>query len=405
MTPASRNDQQNGAITLLVAIGLVVLASLTSFYSARSVLFEQLATYNHAHAAQARMAADAALARALMVLTHTASGMENNLVGGEKCPESHTGPQWQCSRIQVSQNPALPNAELSAIAVRDVVLSPHVLMLQASARISEHNSAAHVRESVFIPAVAPAPELATLAPLIVNGCISEGLGARLRVCPLVSKGAACAGEAQGPAVQTHFVADTNGNGNHSESEKNACLALNPTSLPGGGGKTGPITVQTRTPCNRAAWRSVLGNITDAQLQAWSDAQERNGLTAFSHPARTVYWIDSPNTWQLSVGSTDLPALLVFSAKACAQRCPQISASARIVGSVLLDSGCQDEKMRGWQGGTIEGQLVVESGLPEWQQGTVLAHPEGRKAYNLNWPAGIDAARIQRVNGSWSSDAP
>jgi hypothetical protein len=150
---------------------------------------------------------------------------------------------------------------------------------------------------------------------------------------------------------------------------------------------------------------VLGDITNAQLHAWSAAQERNGLTAHTTPARTVYWIDSPSEWALSVGSAELPVLLVFSERACAQRCPSISASARIVGSVLLDSGCNDDKMRGWQAGTIEGQLVVESGLPEWQQGTVLARPEGRKAYSLNWPTGIDATRVQRVNGSWSGNAP
>jgi hypothetical protein len=80
-------------------------------------------------------------------------------------------------------------------------------------------------------------------------------------------------------------------------------------------------------------------------------------------------------------------------------------SVRVFGSVLLDPGCDDEKMRGWQAGTIEGQLVVESGLPEWRSGTVLAKREGRDAYILNWPAGINAARVQRVHGSWSEGAP
>lgn len=405
MTPTSKNAPQNGAITLLVAIGMVVLASLTSFYSARSVLVEQLATHNHGHAAQARMAADAALARAQMALISTSSGLENLLIGGANCPASHIGLQWQCSRINLPRHPSMPEAELTAIALRDVLLSPHVLMLQASARISGYNSTAHVRESVFIPTLAPAPEMATPSTLVVNGCISEAVGARVRVCPPVGQGIACTGSAKGPAVQTHFVADTDRNGGISVAEKNACLALNPSSLPGGGDLTGPPNAVARTPCNRAAWRSVLGNITDAQLKAWSNAQERNGLTAHTQPARTIYWIDSPSDWQHSVGSTDLPALLVFSDKACAQRCPRISAGARIVGSVLVDSGCQDEKMRGWQGGTIEGQLVVESGLPEWQQGTVLAHPGGRKAYILNWPTGIDATQVQRVNGSWRGYAP
>ena len=62
MTPVRRPSVQSGAITLLVAIGLVVLAALASFYSSRSVLMDQLAGHNHARAAQSRMAAEAALA-------------------------------------------------------------------------------------------------------------------------------------------------------------------------------------------------------------------------------------------------------------------------------------------------------------------------------------------------------
>lgn len=403
----SRQVQQKGAITLLVAIGLVILASLTSFYSVRSVLVDQLASLNHAHAAQARWAADAALARAQAELPQQASGLAHVLVGGADCPEGQIGPRWECSHLTVTQHPAMTQARLSAIAVRDVVLSPHVLTLHASASVTGQNSQAQVRESVFVPAVAPAPERPNPAAVVANGCISEAEGARLRVCLSEGQGTACAssGNGSGPAIHTHFVEDTNRDGSISVAEKNTCLGLSPTSLPGGGSQTGPSTAIARGPCNRAAWRSVLGDITDAQLQTWSDAQARNGLTAQTTPARTVYWIDSASEWPLSVGSPEWPALLVFSAQACAQRCPSISASARIVGSVLMDAGCNDEKMRGWQAGTIEGQLVVESGLPEWRGGTVLSRPAGRKAYTLDWPAGIDATQVQRVNGSWSANTP
>ncbi len=403
MTAPHKPQPQDGAITLLVAIGLVVLASLTSFYSARSTLMDQLSSHNHARASQARLAAEAALAGAQASVSSTPIPDVMNHRGS--CPKGVSGLQWQCSALDLARHPALPQAELSAIAVRDLIMSPHVITLHASARIREQNSRALVRESLFVPAVAPAPALHAPAALVINGCVSEAAGARLRVCPLTSKGMACSGTAKGPAVLTHWVADTNGNGSISSAEKNACLALSATSLPGGGSKTGPSTANARSPCSRAAWRTVLGDITDAPLQAWSQAQERSGLTAQTTPARTLYWIDSPADWQHSVGSADSPALLAFSTKACAQRCPRIDTSARIHGSVLLDAGCNDEKMRGWQAGTIEGQLVVESGLPERRSGTVLARPEGRNAYILNWPQGIDASRVQRVNGSWSEGEP
>jgi hypothetical protein len=396
---------QNGAITLLVAIGLVILASLTSFYSARSALMDQLASQNHAHASQARLAADAALAIAQEAIPSTADPISALLATREPCPAGVSGPQWQCSAIPLPPHPAMPQTQLRATAVRDLVTSPHVITLHARASSPENNSLAHVRESLFVPSVALAPNLPAPAALVLNGCVTEATGASLRVCPLVDQGNSCAGTAKGLAVLTHFVQDSNGNGSISSAEKNACLDLKTTSLPAGGSTTGPSTTVARSPCNRAAWRSVLGDITDEQLQAWSAAQEANGLTAQTKPPRSVYWIDSPSDWQFSVGTPETPAVVVFSAKACAQRCPRMATSVRIVGSVLFDSGCNDEKMRGWQAGTIEGQLVVESGLPEWRFGTVLARPEARNAYLLNWPEGIDARRVQRINGSWSEGKP
>ena len=64
------HSRQDGAITLLVAMGLVVLASMTALFSARSVLVDQLASHNHGRGSQARLAAEAALASAQSALLH-----------------------------------------------------------------------------------------------------------------------------------------------------------------------------------------------------------------------------------------------------------------------------------------------------------------------------------------------
>jgi Tfp pilus assembly protein PilX len=94
MTAHRQTTAQNGAITLLVAIGLVILASLTSFYSARSALMEQLASQNHAHASQARLAADAALASAQAAVPSTANQISALLAIRSTCPAGVSGPQW-----------------------------------------------------------------------------------------------------------------------------------------------------------------------------------------------------------------------------------------------------------------------------------------------------------------------
>lgn len=405
MTRTSLAQAQHGAINLLVAIGLVMLASLTSYYSSRSVLLDQLAGQNHARAAQSRLAADAALAWAQADIASRSAPFDAVFTNQAPCPASVQGLQWQCAGMAVPPHPALPQTQSSVTVVRDLVMAPHVLTLHAQATVAGQSSRGQVRESLFMPVLAPAPGDAPQAALVLNGCVSEALGASLRVCPLSRSGQACSGTASAPAVQTHFVVDTNRNGTISSAEKTACMALTSTSLPGGGTRMGPNGALPRSPCNRAAWRSVLGDITAEQLQTWSAAQERNGLHALSTPPRTIYWIDSPADWSQSVGTPETPALLVFSAKSCTLRCPRIAPGVHIHGSVVLDAGCDDEKMRGWQGGWIEGQLVVESGLPEWRSATLWARPYGRNAYILDWPDGIDATRVQRINGSWSEGSP
>ena len=396
---------QVGAITLLVAIGLVMLAALASSYSSRSVLMDQLAGQNHARATQARLAAEAALAEAQADIAGGSAPFDALLSTPAPCPPGVKGPQWQCAALTVPPHPDLPQAQVSVTAVRDLVMAPHVLTLQAQSDLAGQGSRGRVRESLFLPVLAPAPGNAPKAVLVLNGCISEAASANLRLCPLSRTGQPCSGSAIAPVVQTHFVVDTNRNGSISSAEKTACMALSSTSLPGGGTRSGPNSAVPRSPCNRAAWRSVFGDITDAQLQSGSSAQERNGLHALRTPPRTIYWIDSPADWGQSVGTPDTPALLVFSSQACALRCPRMAPDVHIHGSVVLDAGCDDEKMRGWQGGWIEGQLVVESGLPEWRSGTLWARPYGRDGYILNWPNGIDASQVQRVNGSWSEGSP
>jgi hypothetical protein len=405
MKPTSCAQGQGGAITLLVAIGLVVLAALASFYSSRSVLMDHLAGQNHARAVQARLSAEAALAEAQAALAGGSAPFDALLSTPAPCPPGVKGQQWQCAALTVPPHAGLPQAQASVTAVRDLVMSPHVLTLQTQSDLAGQDSRGRVRESLFLPVLAPAPGDAPQAALVLNGCVSEAAGASLRMCPLSKTGQACSGTASAPVVQTHFVVDSNRNGSISSAEKTACMALSSTSLPGGGTRSGPSSAVPRSPCNRTAWRSVFGDITDAQLQAWSRAQERNGLHALSTPPRTIYWIDSPADWAQSAGTPEAPALLVFSSQACALRCPRMAPGVHIHGSVVLDSGCDDEKMRGWQGGWIEGQLVVESGLPEWRSATLWARPYGRDAYILNWPNGIDARRVQRVNGSWSEGSP
>ena len=107
-----------------------------------------------------------------------------------------------------------------------------------------------------------------------------------------------------------------------------------------------------------------------------------------------------------MGTPEAPVLLVFSGQACSKRCPDMAAGVRVVGTVVLQTQCQDDKVRGWFAGHIEGQLVVESGLPELQSGSrIEARQLVTAPYQLPWPAGMDTRQVQRVPGSWREGGP
>jgi len=351
---------QGGAISLLVAISLGLLASLASFYSARSVLVDRLASHNQSQAAQARLAAEAALAWARAELQRQYATHPTPPVWGagptrSPCPAAYNGPRWQCATLQPPAHPSLPDAQAQVLAVRDLISSPHVVQLLASAKLNEGTSQARVQAQIFIPAVAPAPPQPITAAVVLQGCASAAKGATQVATP-------------------HMAA-----------------SVCPSSS----------TSNSSTACTASAWVSVLGDITPEQISAWSEAQASHGLHALSQPARSVYWVDSSTTWSQSLGTPEAPVLLVFSGQACAQRCPSLAPGVRVVGTVVLQTQCQDDKARAWHAGHIQGQLVVESGLPELQSGSrIEARELTASPHRLPWPPGIDARQVQRVPGSW-----
>lgn len=396
-------DRQRGATTLVLVLGLVLLATLASAYSSRAVLTDLLASQGMARAAEAQLAAQAALASAeAELLRPQASSPDQDPFSQQpvRCPSDLPGVQWQCGAIPLKSDSAEASWQLSAVLARDLVKAPHVWLLRASATGIGGTGQASLRESVFMPVLAPAPAGTSAAALVLNGCISESAGSAWQVCPLSRSGQACADSAIAPAVLSHFVPDSDASGSIAPGERLACLALTARSVPAGGELMGPVAPVSRTPCNRAAWRSVLGNISPEQLRTWSDAQQRQGLHALSQPARSIYWVDSPADWTQNLGSADAPVLLVFSSQACALRCPRIGSGVHIHGTVYADAGCDDEKVRGWQAGWVEGQVVIEAGLPQITGSSrIWARDHARKAYAMHWPEGIEAGRVQRVAGS------
>jgi Tfp pilus assembly protein PilX len=405
-------QRQQGAITLLMVTLLVLLATMLGLYAARAVWTERLASNYSVWNAQAQYTAEAALETALTVLETTLSDPTHTLWTSHEsaqCAAGFSGIEWQCRGLNLGTGLDSPwdtqGHTIQVRVMRDLVLAPHVAVVQAQARHGANHAAAQVQQSLYMPTIAPIGVANKAAPLLTQGCVSEAISGSTRFC--APNAVSCGGFGQnvGTAIHSLFAPDTDGNGALSAAEKQACLNVSPTSLQGGGLVTPTTAVSTPNPanCGTAVWSSVFGATTPAQIQALAQAQALKGLSATTLPARSVYWIDSPNEWTQNLGSVAAPVLLVFSAVACASQCPRINPNTKIVGTVFLDTQCQDSRASLWHSGTVTGQVALPSGLPALQAGSQLQWSANhRQAFSWPWPSGIDAQRVQRVRGSWKS---
>ena len=406
--PLSRTPHAkvHGAITLLMVTVLVLLASMIGLFTARSVWTQQLASNHSVWAAQAQLSAEAALETALSLLEASSPEATNTLWAtheAAQCASGFTGIEWQCHSLAV--DPDNHGHTWQVQLMRDVVRAPHVVVVRATASNASNRAVAQVQQSVYMPTVTPLVAASIFSPLLTQGCVSEATAGSTRFCAPNANTGSCSGSGQnvGTAIHSLYAPDTDGNGLISTAEQQKCMSVSPTSLQGGSTVTPTTALPVPNPCDSGAWSRVFGTLTPEQIQAISKAQALKGLSASTTPARSVYWVDGAGDWTQSLGSPSAPVLLVFSATACASQCPRISASAKIVGTVYLDSQCNDNRVANWHSGAVSGQVVVNSGLPQLQAGSQMQWlTQHRQAFDWPWPAGMDAGRVQRVRGSWKS---
>lgn len=164
--------QQQGAITLMVTIVLVMLAGLASFYSVQSIFIDRLASQAQIQATHAHLAAQAALAWAQAEIQRTVQSTSATAFWSAwpttRCPDNRTELQWQCVRLQVPPVPGAETASIHVLALRDVVKAPHVTELQASALLDDQRSRAQDQQSLFMPTVLPVPASASATAVVLS---------------------------------------------------------------------------------------------------------------------------------------------------------------------------------------------------------------------------------------------
>jgi Tfp pilus assembly protein PilX len=406
----NRDGQQAGAITLLMVMLLVLLASMVGLFTARSIGAERAGSNNLVWSVQTQNTAEAALDSASAELASIFSTTPNTFWSSHdpaQCLPSYSGLEWQCRSLALD-NASNPQGHTVQIRVmRDLVRAPHVALVHVQAQHPGNHTGTQVQQSLYLPTAGPIGTGNKATALLTQGCVNEAISGSTRFCASGGAVGSCIGSNTqwGTAIQSLFAPDVNGDGIISLAEQQACVQVNTSSLQGGAVVTPTSAVPAPNPsaCDMAVWTSLFGQTTPAQIQAISQAQELKGLSHLTQPTRTVYWIDSPSEWTQSLGSATAPVLLVFSATACASQCPRIGPDTKITGTVFLDTQCQDLRAAHWQSGAVTGQVAVTSGLPNLQAGSqFLWLANHRQAFDWPWPDQIDARQVQRVRGSWKS---
>ena len=121
---------ETGAATLLLVLGLVLLATLASAWSSRAVLVNLLTSQTRGQSHQAQSAAQAALATAEADVLRAFDSPQAQSPFSDKalsiaCPGDRQGPRWQCVQLPMAAGREMNGWQLDAIALRDLIESPN----------------------------------------------------------------------------------------------------------------------------------------------------------------------------------------------------------------------------------------------------------------------------------------
>ena len=318
-------NQHSGMANLWTATCLILITSMLGWITLRTVMSDTRRGQHQLFAAQALASGESLLETAIAQIDSVYSGQDIAIdtafwrnASSSQCPTTLKSIQWQCLKWRGSDVGTFGNGISALSWPGSIDVTNSFVLFVRDVRMSPH-------------------KIKIMAQISLNS-EQPGVGSRATV------------------QQSLYI---------------------PISAPW----TPPVSEPTPKPesseCTPIEWRKQFGNITPAQFKAMSTAQLQNGLTAFSQPSRTVYWIDSPLTWTQSLGTQSAPVVLIFSNIACALQCPQIASQAAITGMVYFQSAnaCQNP---------------------------VTLHTLNPEAYHFDWPIAIDASRVQRVSGSWKN---
>lgn len=343
--------RQKGAATLLMALVLMMSATVITFAVARSHIVEQRITSNSNWHTRLQLAAEQGFAGGLAALDENIA----SLVWKPLPPTRYISP----APVSSSATAGI----LTEVAyIRNITVDKFVT-IQSTARRND-NSAMQVRISQYVrPLSVLAPAAEHAPPLVLAGCLTS-TAAGFHIRPI--------------------NADSNEAGDAAWMERaNACPFPGTIDIHNGSIR--------RKISNRDLWYSVF-SVSREQFTDLAAVDRSNPV------ATRRYWLvdaaDMPaSKWTASIGSAKKPVVLYFPAR---NACPEFGAGVQIHGLVFIDTDCPlpigDTSL------AIYGSLVVNGNLNVLPMDLQLNHIQqaDKRLTNLEFPA----LRSVPVPGSW-----
>jgi len=353
---------QQGAVTLMMSIIVLIAVTLLSIYSAKTAVIEQRISANEYRALEVGQAASAGLEYGLIWLGTTG----NHVTWTAGTDPSCSGTFDEYGTL-TAPNISAAKSDAYTLTVkwcRNAAVDNKVIQVASTATASSDTSLSKTVRVYTRAKLGPVSPSFIQAPLTLSGCLNNVTGAP-EIWP-VPGGVALRNKSQYATCINKGNLSYNGDG-----------SIVPSGYP-----------DPTIPNTQDMWDYVF-TLTRAEIQALAADEVIAGVP---DTQRNFVWVTDSNPFHTSYGSPTHFTVVVFDAIA---NCPKINGSPLIYGVVFIDSDCASAN--GF-GGTVFYGSVVVNGLINKLNANTEFHADSQVAQLVGpFPDGF----APRELGTWA----
>ena len=307
---------QQGTVTLLMSMILLIATTLLAFVGAKTALMEHRISGNEYRSMEVYQAAEAGLEYALIWL-----GTPGNSVSWTAGSNPACSGSFNENGMTAGPDITAANGDTYALSLafcRNTATANHVIQVAATATANQDSSISKTVKIYTRADLGPVNPGFSAAPLVFGGCMNNVNG-------------------------TPDVWPTSGVAIEAKDGNLGCINTGFLGLNGG-------IVDDPIPATQDMWDYVFSK-SRAEIKALADAEVAAGIT---DAQRKYVWVDDSSPFHRSIGSTSNYAVVVFSSLA---NCPKINGNPTIYGVVFVDSDCPSAN--GFGGADFHGSVVVD----------------------------------------------